>query len=682
MRLRKQLFFLSLITLALPWAGVQYVQEMYAALRGAQSEALTATARAVAARMTSDPLITEELKRYRTPIGGDIFYAHELSSPLIIDGYSDDWASRNFALTRPSSTTHAASGSEYSNFSYALARDNSKLYGLIKVNKTSIQYFNPATPSAMSFDFVRIGLANGTNVALYASAPGKLYATALNDDNILSPRNTVHAIKGVWLEQQEGYQIEFHLPLDWVNDGLQLQRIDTGTLQDDSSLSLSPIISISHYLSDELSVFASSQIRLFISSEQQMLVGRAGNVSTYPETEKQHGLLEWLYRLLLSEKNDGPLDNPETTGEFQTKDVTQALKGFTESGWYEQGSVHIARVSFPIRQKNSSVILGAVIAEQSADSLAGITNSVFSRILGYSIITSCLAALCLVMYATWLSFRIKRLSRAAANAISDSGKVTDNFPVSNSADEIGELSRSFAQLLLRLKEYTNYLRTLSSKLSHELRTPLAIVKTSLDNLEHEKLSKQAKIYAERAKEGSARLSNILNAMSAASRVEQAITAAELEEIPCDELISSLKDAYKDVYPHVNFSLRLQPKKDGIKMLGSGELLVQLLDKLVDNAADFCPNGGMVELGLYQHDNDVVFTVHNEGPPLPKHMHNQLFDSMVSVREDASPEQRGHHLGLGLYIVRLITDFHRGKVKGYNVPDNSGVIFEVRFPANI
>src|SRR5690606_14934063 len=112
----------------------------------------------------------------------------------------------------------------------------------------------------------------------------------------------------------------------------------------------------------------------------------------------------------------------------------------------------------------------------------------------------------------------------------------------------------------------------------------------------------------------------------------------------------------------------------------GELLVQMLDKLVDNAADFCPKDGLVELGLYRNGNDVIITVRNEGPPLPSHMHGQLFDSMVSVRDKGASEEEGHHLGLGLYIVRLIADFHRGEVQGYNVPDKSGVIFEIRLPA--
>jgi two-component system, OmpR family, sensor histidine kinase ChvG len=64
------------------------------------------------------------------------------------------------------------------------------------------------------------------------------------------------------------------------------------------------------------------------------------------------------------------------------------------------------------------------------------------------------------------------------------------------------------------------------------------------------------------------------------------------------------------------------------------------------------------------------TVSNEGPALPMEMQEQLFDSMVSVR----PQQGGDeaHLGLGLYIVRLIAEFHNGSARLENRPDGKGV----------
>jgi signal transduction histidine kinase len=71
------------------------------------------------------------------------------------------------------------------------------------------------------------------------------------------------------------------------------------------------------------------------------------------------------------------------------------------------------------------------------------------------------------------------------------------------------------------------------------------------------------------------------------------------------------------------------------------------------------------------------SVENEGPLLPAAMHGRLFDSMVSVR----PEQRDGepHLGLGLYIVRLIAEAHGGSAVAENRSDGRGVVVTVTLP---
>jgi len=69
-------------------------------------------------------------------------------------------------------------------------------------------------------------------------------------------------------------------------------------------------------------------------------------------------------------------------------------------------------------------------------------------------------------------------------------------------------------------------------------------------------------------------------------------------------------------------------------------------------------------------------ISNQGPRLPDTMRSQLFDSLVSMR--AAEDQR-EHLGMGLYIVALIVDFHRGRVRAKDLPDDSGVVVEVALP---
>ena len=73
------------------------------------------------------------------------------------------------------------------------------------------------------------------------------------------------------------------------------------------------------------------------------------------------------------------------------------------------------------------------------------------------------------------------------------------------------------------------------------------------------------------------------------------------------------------------------------------------------------------------DDTVTIRIENPGPQLPETMRSELFDSMVSVREGGP----GDHLGLGLFIARLIAEGHGGAIGADNIDD--GVRFTVSIP---
>ena len=281
-----------------------------------------------------------------------------------------------------------------------------------------------------------------------------------------------------------------------------------------------------------------------------------------------------------------------------------------------------------------------------------------------------LVAIALLGYATWLSRRIRRLSFAAEDAL-ENDDLRKILPSASAGDEIGDLSRSFSHVLHQLGDYNEYLRTLASKLSHELRTPLAIVSSSLDNLEHEPLNKASADYAARAKGGTDRLRRILTAMSEASRVEELMQHVEPESFDLFAVLQSTNGAYRDVYPDRQFDFVTELTAG--PMSGSPELIIQMLDKLVDNAVGFSADGDTIQIGLGRDTNGLILTVNNPGPPLPDHMRTQLFDSMVSVRGGGD----NRHLGLGLYVAKLIAEGHSGKITASNT--DSGVEFAVTLP---
>ncbi|HET9862691.1 MAG TPA: ATP-binding protein, partial [Steroidobacteraceae bacterium] len=105
-----------------------------------------------------------------------------------------------------------------------------------------------------------------------------------------------------------------------------------------------------------------------------------------------------------------------------------------------------------------------------------------------------------------------------------------------------------------------------------------------------------------------------------------------------------------------------------------DLIVQMLDKLVDNAVDFSVEGATITIVLRAEETFAELSVANPGPPLPPEAATRLFESLWQSRAEADKRP---HFGLGLYIVRLIAEFHGGSAQAANLPDDSGAIFSVR-----
>jgi signal transduction histidine kinase len=141
------------------------------------------------------------------------------------------------------------------------------------------------------------------------------------------------------------------------------------------------------------------------------------------------------------------------------------------------------------------------------------------------------------------------------------------------------------------------------------------------------------------------------------------------------VVAGCVEGYRLAYPDVPIALTLPAQP--VLVEGAPDLCAQMLDKLVANAVEF-RSGGPIEVALALEGRPVRLSVCNQGPPLPAAMAGRLFDSMVSMRE---PGQRSAtpHLGLGLYIVRLIAEFHGGQAQASNRGDGVGVEVVVTLP---
>ena len=322
---------------------------------------------------------------------------------------------------------------------------------------------------------------------------------------------------------------------------------------------------------------------------------------------------------------------------------------------------------------NGDEVVGAVVVEESTNPILSVRSLALERLLVLTLAVFAIAAAVLIWFATRISTRIRRLRDEAETAIDARGRIAHLVTAQNAGDELGDLSRSFSAMLGKLSQHHGYLESMASRLSHELRTPIAVVRSSLENLRL--APADGRVYIERAEEGLTRLSTILTRMSEATRLEQGLASVERERFDLAAVVAGCVEGYRLAYPGQKFELALDADRAAVS--GSPDLAAQLLDKLVANAVDFCREGEPIRVSLSVADGTAALAVANPGPALPEAMRGKLFDSMVSLRSgrDGSGEP---HLGLGLYVARLIAEFHGGAISAENLASGGGVAVTATF----
>ena len=688
MNLRRQLLVVSLLLLSLPWAGCQFIREMEGAMRKGQEQSLRATAQAIATVLgTQEALLYPIAARRHAPADErESIYAYPTRQTVYIDGYADGWEAVKSSPCSLSSNTDLS-------ITCQAQTDEDYLYLMLKVKDAEVIYHNPRLSREPNGDRLVIRLwrdGRRQDYVIATSAPGRVRAKAANrQEPDIEPAD----IQGYWQDAVGGYTLELQIPLAYTGGRLGLYIADTGNSRSRTTQqtagNISPldntappwlIVSPAN-LQALLAPFRRQGSRIqVVDREGWQIADVATNERAKASNDDTFWLLQLIYRSILSQDTLAAPRETSRAGKLEGEEIRSALAGELASKRYNDpdasGST-IQSVAAPIMDEDG--VMGAVIVRQSGETYLSLTDRAFSRLLAYSLSAMAIAALGLLGYASLLSWRIRKLSRAANNAISADGQVTNSFPRSNARDEIGDLSRHYARLLDRVREYNDYLRSLSRKLSHELRTPIAVIQSSLDNLEQSGPdASQSTTYLQRAREGLSRLQRILKAMSEANRLEESIQNNQLVELDLVPLMTELCEAYREVYPHHRLTLDIQVASAPVA--GVADLIIQATDKLMDNAASFCPEHGEITLHLGADTEQTDYwtlSIANEGPALPAGIRDRLFEPMVSLRE----QQTGSvHLGLGLHIVRLIVDFHHGRVSVDNLPDDSGVVISLRLPA--
>jgi dedicated sortase system histidine kinase len=669
-KLRNQFLTLSLATLLVPWFGWKLVQELETFLRTGQENALLASAGTLARALPAEHQSKLVFGREK------ILKLRNLAAAPQLDGYSSDWPAEEQAQSFRAESSSLVLGVLAGQF-------NNQLYLFCTVTDTTpVREGPPANPdmeTQMSDSLVLfLRSARGlVSFRIQTAAPGPLTMTSLTEGG--------GQLQGYWLERPDGYRLELALPVAASMVDLSIGSVDVemvagvarragtaGTLQDERPATWLSLAGDLPDLDDWLAAAIPDGSRAWLVDRNAWVMADSG-FKPLPEGRELSFVERMIYRAVARSPIDMLEARPEQLVRFDEAIVQTALAGQVARHWGQDPDNALVRNTVAVPVETMGSIRGAIVLEANTDALLLVTNRALGRLLLSTLLLTFGLALGLWFFATRLSRRVQRLSSAVSEAMDETGK-PGQLPLTGDQDELGDLARNNARLLQAIASYTSYLQKLAGRLSHELKTPLAITRSSLDNLASQPLDEESRRYVKRAREGLDRQAAIVRAMSEASRLEAAVEAGDWETVDLVEVIGHCIEAYRGVYP--DREIGFDHPKTPCHLHCAPDLLAQALDKLVENAVSLTGSREQVTVFLDRYAEDVSIGVRNTGSRLPDMLPEQLFDSLVSMREKGG----GRHLGLGLHIVRLVAEAHGGRVSARNLDGDAGVEFTLHLPA--
>jgi two-component system, OmpR family, sensor histidine kinase CreC len=352
----------------------------------------------------------------------------------------------------------------------------------------------------------------------------------------------------------------------------------------------------------------------------------------------------------------------------QWNDVLRTLRGqygARSSGESEYDADRtVMHVAAPVR--DGDLIIGVLTVSRPNQTLEPYIQRSRDRILNWSWALLGISLAIGLLFTWWMASSLSRL-RGYANAVARGeraelprmGRLSGNT-------EFADLAQAVERMRLRLEDKAyveNYVHTLT----HELKSPLAAIRGAAELLQEPMPEPDRERFAGNIQRQTERLQQLIDRLLALADVEQMRGLRAVEPVDLAQLTRELLQTSEP-------KLRLKGLRvvdqvgDGALIQGDRFLIAQALQNLLDNAIDFSPHGGALTVSVEPVSSGVEWSVRDEGPGVPDYAADKIFDRFYSLPRADTREKSS---GLGLCLVKEVSELHGGTLRIHNVSDPRG-----------
>ena len=217
--------------------------------------------------------------------------------------------------------------------------------------------------------------------------------------------------------------------------------------------------------------------------------------------------------------------------------------------------------------------------------------------------------------------------------------------------------------LTELRRLETVRRDFVANVSHELKTPLTAVKGFIEAVREDAdmTPEVRENFLARAAGHTDRLADIVADLLTLARLESGDEpGAVTTDLDLAEVVRLAVAPYRITATQRGVALDVEIAEDPLPYHGDAAALETAVSNLVSNALKYSPVGGTVRVRLRRDDSAVWAEVEDEGPGIPTHEQERIFERFYRVDKDRSRAVGG--TGLGLSIVKHAVSAHGGQVR--------------------
>jgi two-component system phosphate regulon sensor histidine kinase PhoR len=220
-------------------------------------------------------------------------------------------------------------------------------------------------------------------------------------------------------------------------------------------------------------------------------------------------------------------------------------------------------------------------------------------------------------------------------------------------------------------------RDFVANVSHELRTPLTAVRGYVEALMDESVTPgQRNKFLEVIDRHTGRMERLVRDLLRLARLDSHQEVADLYPIEIASLFRTVAADLSERIERHRLRVETHVGAEAAIIDADPTKMHDALRNLIENAVNYSPDGGTIELSAEVEGDRVLITVGDFGPGLPESDLGRVFERFYRVDKSRSRDPGG--TGLGLSIVRHLVELHGGRIHAANRTDG-GAIFTISLP---